>query len=100
MDFCHRSHIIHGDMKLAQVLLKRPIDPQPLSHHAKVSNNASAVHIKVAGASFCFDCVVFTLRGSCSFHHMLQILETAVFVLGTVWIALVQGPAGTFHTRL
>ncbi len=52
MDFCHRSRMIHGDMKLAQVLLKRRVVPPPVSLSPPASDThrtLPAVHVKVAG---------------------------------------------------
>jgi hypothetical protein len=52
MDFCHRSRMLHGDMKLAQVLLKRRVVPLPVSSSppaADTHRNLPVVHVKVAG---------------------------------------------------
>lgn len=52
MDFCHRSHLIHSDMKLAQVLIKGPVVLQPQSTTSAAADRGPipVVHVKVAGS--------------------------------------------------
>lgn len=60
MDFCHRSHLIHSDMKLAQVLIKGAVVLQPQSSTSAAADRAPipVVHVKVAGSFPLFNCCV------------------------------------------
>jgi hypothetical protein len=121
MDFCHRSRMIHGDMKLAQVLLKRPVALQTSSTSSSANDahrSTPVIHIKVAGncrnsiffaASFTFFVSPLHLYSSLLFRasppfgsqllfsrmtSVFQISETAVSPFVTAWTAAMQAPAG------
>jgi len=84
MDFCHRSHMIHGDMKLAQVLLRRPVVLQPSSSSAD-HRKLPVVHVKVAGDCCCRPSPLMhhpshiTRHTSPVIHHPLLVSQPADF---------------------
>ncbi len=78
MDFCHRSRMIHGDMKLAQVLLKRRVVPPPVSSSPPAADShrpLPAVHVKVAG-----HVISFGLDSPRSTHSLIVCISSCVFL--------------------
>lgn len=92
--------MIHGDMKLAQVLLKRPVALHPPSSTSGPDvPRPPTVHVKVAGSNR-LRCEVVGLMNrivlppSFFSNRLCKISETAGFPFATQWTAAAQALSG------